>query len=82
MCKEGSNMILSFRIKNYTDRDLRGFIEVLTNNGYSVNLRKNSSLALMCDVTDANCKVRDKEVESEVENEDKGKAQVEEAESV
>ena len=67
-------MTLTFRIKHYSDKDLNGFIEVLTSNGYSVSFRKSSSLALMCDVTDADNKIRDKEVASEAEKEDKGEA--------
>ena len=51
-------MIATVRIKRYTDRDLAGFVAVLTDNGYAVKLRKGNGSALMVEVADDTAKLR------------------------
>lgn len=51
-------MNVTMRIKRYSANDLAGFINIITENGYSVVLRKGNNAAMTVDITNDSAVVR------------------------
>lgn len=45
-------MTTTIKLKKPTDKDLVGFINIITDSGYAVRFRKGSKMNLMADITD------------------------------
>ncbi len=52
-------MGFTFRLKNSNEKDLAGFINILTKNGYEVNLRTGGTAHLMADIESGEAKIRE-----------------------
>ena len=55
-------MQTTFRLKMHDAKNLDGFINILTSNGYCVKFREGGNARiLMCDVVDDKCKIKEVE---------------------
>jgi len=52
-------MTASIKLRKPLERDLVGFINIVTDAGYAVRFRKGSKMHLMCDITDDEKKGRE-----------------------